>query len=125
MNTKNILASSVLALAAFSGSAFAAGFVPASGAYPLFQNEPTAQSTLTRADVERQAAAMPPESGNVVAQAPVMQSTLTRAEVHAQAIATPPASGAMSVIAQSSKPSNLSRAEVRAQLLNAQTGLGE
>ncbi|MFT3780239.1 MAG: DUF4148 domain-containing protein [Ottowia sp.] len=83
MNTKHIALSSVLALAAFSGSAFAAG--PASGEGPLFLDQPAQASTVSRAEVRAEAARQQPVAGDlseaVAAQA---ESGLTRAEVRAQ-----------------------------------------
>ena len=82
MNTKQIALSGLLALAAFSGSAFAGDAMPVSGAGPLFQDQPVVASSLTRAQVQQQAILTPPASGaqSVVVQVPG-NSTLSRAQV--------------------------------------------
>ena len=83
MNTKQIALSSVLALAAFSGSAFAA--TPAAGEGPLFLDQPAQASTVSRAEVRAEAVRQQPAAGEsngvVVTQG---TSELTRAEVRAQ-----------------------------------------
>lgn len=84
MNTKNIALSAVLALAAFSGSAFAAGQMPESGAGPLFLDEASAPSMVSRAQVAAAAAADQPLAGNVPEAVVTTQSQYTRAEVRAQ-----------------------------------------
>lgn len=84
MQAKNIALVSLMA-AAFAGNAFA--FQPEAGEGPLFLNEPVQTSTLTRADVTKQAIANPPSADvpNVfTAKAPVSESQYTRAEVRKQ-----------------------------------------
>jgi len=86
MQAKNIALATVLA-AVLAGNAFAAQ--PVSGEGPLFQNE-------------------------------VVGSTLSRAEVIKQAIATPPAAGVQNAVAyKADAPSNVTRAEVRKQTRDA------
>ena len=120
MNAKNIALSSLVALAAFSSSAFAAGFVPESGNVPAF-SQPVMNSNLTRAEVERQAALTPPAAGQqdtvALNQRQPFSSTLTRAEVARQAALTPPAAGQQDTLAQAPIASRLTRAQVRAQLM--------
>ncbi|MFT4195189.1 DUF4148 domain-containing protein [Ottowia sp.] len=83
MNTKHIALSSVLALAAFSGSAFAFG--PAAGEGPLFLDQPAQASTVSRAEVRAEAARQQPVAGEMSeAVATQAGSGLTRAEVRAQ-----------------------------------------
>jgi len=84
MQAKNIALVTLLA-AAFTGNAFA--FQPASGEGPLFLNEPVMTSTLTRAEVTKQAIANPPATDAVnvfAAKAPASTSQYSRAEVRKQ-----------------------------------------
>ena len=84
MQAKNIALVTVLA-AVFAGNAFAAQ--PAAGEGPLFQNEPVTVSTLSRAEVTRQAIANPPAtdaSNFLSATAAAPASNVTRSEVRQQ-----------------------------------------
>jgi len=82
MNTKHIALSAVLALTAFSGSAFAFG--PASGEGPLFLDQPAEVSSLTRAEVRAEAGRVQPLAGNVQEDVAQVNSRFTRAEVRQQ-----------------------------------------
>ncbi|MGB3068257.1 MAG: hypothetical protein WBC18_06905 [Ottowia sp.] len=80
MQAKNIALVTLLA-ATFAGSAFAAQ--PESGEGPLFLNEPVVASTLTRAEVTKQAIANPPATNATVFTGNI-KSQYTRAEVRKQ-----------------------------------------
>ncbi|MFV0680110.1 DUF4148 domain-containing protein [Ottowia sp.] len=85
MNIKNITLSSIVALAALSGSAFAASQMPESGVGPLFLNPPAVGSTLTRAEVRAEAIQNRPAAGEqTVAQVQGGYSDQSRAEVRAE-----------------------------------------
>lgn len=84
MQAKNFALAAVLT-AVFAGNAFA--FEPASGEGPLFPSEPVAASTVSRAEVIKQAIATPPASGVgeiVNAKPEASTSQYTRAEVRQQ-----------------------------------------
>ncbi|WP_423455773.1 hypothetical protein [Ottowia sp. VDI28] len=83
MQAKNIALAPVLA-AVFAGNAFAAQ--PVSGEGPLFQNEVAAVSTVSRAEVIKQAIANPPAAGvnTAVAYKADAPSNVSRAEVRKQ-----------------------------------------
>ncbi|TAN09497.1 MAG: hypothetical protein EPN34_13725 [Burkholderiaceae bacterium] len=85
MTPRHIALGSLLSLVAFTGSAFAAGSMPAAGETPFF-NDVVVASTVTRADVRAEAARQLPAAGeqaSVVAQ-PAAVSTKSRAEVRAE-----------------------------------------
>ncbi|MCA0324193.1 MAG: hypothetical protein LCH89_01110 [Proteobacteria bacterium] len=85
-SSKNLTLASLLALAAFSSSAWAAGPMPATGEGPLFLDQPLVASA-TRAEVRAEAREHPPVHGGqpmvVDAKLPSAQSP-SRAEVRTQ-----------------------------------------
>lgn len=86
MKAKNLALSTAL-IAVFAGNAFA--FEPASGEGPLFLDAPVAASSISRAEVIKQAIATPPASGveeTLRAEASTLPSQQSRAEVRQQTL---------------------------------------
>ena len=98
MTKLNATIAAVTATLFMTTGAMAASFQPASGQAPFFGSEvSTAPSTLTRAEVQAQAASAFPAAGNTPFANHVVATgnTPTRAAVEAQAAANPPAAGEM------------------------------
>lgn len=97
MKTSIISIAAVASALLMSAGAMAATLQPAAGEAPFMdQLVATAPSTLTRSQVEQQAAAAFPVSGNtpfVASLASHGTDPLTRAQVEAQAVLSLPASG--------------------------------
>lgn len=87
MTIRHIALGSLFGLVALSGSAFAAGNLPAAGEAPFFFNDAPVVSTVTRAEVQAEAARQLPAAGeqaSVVAATPAASHSPSRAEVRAE-----------------------------------------
>ena len=86
MNAKNFTSTCLLSLVAFSGSALAAGPMPAAGEGPLFLDQLVIASTLSRQDVRADAARFTPAVGELsaVAAYSVKLDSPSRATVRAE-----------------------------------------
>lgn len=82
MQTKHIALATLL-VTTFAGNAFA---FPASGEAPLFQNEPTGISTLSRQAVHQEAIASPPAVSSDFGKSGDPHSSLSRSEVRQETL---------------------------------------
>lgn len=85
MTIRNVAIGTLFGLMAISGSAFAAGSVPAAGENPVFDNA-AEMSAASRAEVMADAVRHPAAAGeqSSVAAAPAAASPRSRAEVRAE-----------------------------------------